>query len=900
MSIRFHIDKQESNQSGCLAIRTSHPFSLEMIKRLSSNDQQEPLLLLCEQELAYNRKLRSRIIIGGMTPLSLFHVPYSRVIDILKSLATTGELFFGEEKLLCDFFSKSELYFLTSANSSSELSIRGRIKANGKEFDLTDCDFICGGHPLLYIKDSYLKCIGTEIGWKDLKQLYMDPKSVSIVKLKEAYDDSDPEHPQFICHEDAEELIKSATKPQPLLILKERTGAFADLWMEYPSPIEAIRIPCHNPATAIRDRKGRVQVRRDLSSEGEWERDLLETDFIKKIVGTTHYYCPVDCVAKSLTFLLEIGWQIEDWEGRKVYRQMNTELEIETEPHAVLIKGKIKYGEHTANLQDVMGAFNKKDRFVQLGIGAVGLLPQKIDHPGLLSVAEAGEITPRGICVKRNHFGCLIDLLEAKEKIACDESFLYLRDKLLAFEGIEHAPPSAAFRGTLRPYQQQGVSWLNFLYTYGFHGLLADDMGLGKTVQVLAFLSRLSTTHPILIVLPTSLIFNWKREIEKFLPTEKLLVHHGQQRSKGIEEIQAAKIILTSYTTLRIDLPLFQKQFYECIILDEAQTIKNASTQSAKTLYQLKSRFRLSLTGTPIENHPGELWAHFRFLIPDLFGDEQAFLADTTAALSDFRYMQKIRKKIKPFLLRRQKQEVAADLPERIEQVVWVEMSAEQKQVYEDFLAGFKGNLFKKVEVDGIGKHRMEVLEAILRLRQICCHPQLAIETTAPSAKMEAVLEDIAVAIDEGRKILLYSQFTSMLGLLAKEVKNRGWPFAYLDGATTNREKVVQKFMEEKEVQLFLISLKAGGIGLNLTAADYVFLYDPWWNDAVENQAIDRAHRIGRKDTVIAKRYIALESIEEKMMKLKANKKSLISDIMHEEELVNTNLSIDDLRFLLT
>jgi len=901
MGIVFNIDKRESDETGTLAVGISEPQSRESIKRMMGGDDKAILELLLDLELLYqSRRKTNRLFIGGMTQITIFHIPYSKVFETLKKLDATRRLSFEGEKLLCDFYGEGEFAFITKAGVDGAVEISGRLKASGKEYNLEDCSFICGGHPLLYIHDHMLRCIITEVEWKDLRKAFTDPKSLSLRDLKDSYDDAEPLHPKFLGENCGDAEIGKDAEPIPLLILKERTGAFADLWMVYPGKSEKIRIACHDPASTLRDNKGLVRVRRDYTSEGSWEKDLLETDYTKKIVGTSHYYCSIESVAKSLTFLLEIGWQIEDCQGRKVCRQTDIELNITQQEIGALINGVVKYGEHDASITDVIGAFNRKERFIEIGVGLVGVLGNKIEHAGLLTAIEEGEVTPVGIQLKKNRFGCLADILESKENVRCDTSLMDLKNKLKTFEGIDRAEPTHAFTGALRPYQQQGVDWLNFLYTYGFHGLLADDMGLGKTVQVLAFLSRLNSDQPILIVLPTSLIFNWKREIERFLPSFNVVVHHGQDRIQDGSNLNKGVIILTSYTILRLDLHLFKPLHYACIILDEAQTIKNASTQTAKTLFQLSSRFRLSITGTPIENHPRELWSHFRFLMPDLLGEEQSFLAETTAAFADFRYLQKMRKKIKPFVLRRQKNEVATELPERIEQVVWVEMAPEQRLVYDEFIAKYKSNLFKKLEADGTAKHRMEILEAILRLRQICCHPTLAMQTEATSAKMEAVLEDVAMAIEEGRKVLLYSQFTSMLALLAENAKARGWKFAYLDGSTTNREKVVQQFQEDKDVSLFLISLKAGGIGLNLTAADYVFLYDPWWNDAIENQAIDRAHRIGRTDTVIAKRYITLESIEEKMMKLKAHKKSLINDLIEGDELASSSLSLDDLSFLLS
>ncbi|MBA3604096.1 MAG: DEAD/DEAH box helicase [Parachlamydiaceae bacterium] len=666
---------------------------------------------------------------------------------------------------------------------------------------------------------------------------------------------------------------------------------------------ERKKIAFHDPSPWIKDIKNKIAIKRQLPSERQWEKDLLETDFTQKMAGKSHYYCPVDCVAKSLTFLMEIGWPIEDCQGNSICRLTNSEFQILSECESFIIKGKIRYEDHDVDLKDVVGAFNRRERFVQLSGNRVGLLPKGLDSFGLNGLAEEGEIVQDGIRLHRNRLGALSELFDSPANFAYDDTFANLKEKLLTFEGLKFAAPSQRFKGELRPYQQEGVNWLAFLYEYGFHGLLADDMGLGKTVQVIAFLSRLEIVKPVLIVLPTSLIFNWKRELEHFLPDASVVVYQGAQRNPWPGDLLISPIILTSYATLRIDLSLFREHEYQCIILDEAQTIKNPNTLTAQAIHKLKGQFRLSLTGTPVENHLSEMWAHFRFIMPDLFGSEKKFNAEVEAGAADFRYLQKMRRKMRPFMLRRKKDEVAKDLPERIEQVVWVEMAQAQRKVYDEMLVGFKGNLFKKVALDGVGKHRMEVLEAILRLRQICCHPLLAIGKSeefidAPSSKLEALLQDLETAVDEGRKVLVYSQFTSMLQIIAKELRAREWAFVYLDGQTKDREKVVNQFQEGPSTLIFLISLKAGGIGLNLTAADYVFLYDPWWNEAVENQAIDRAHRIGRKDTVIAKRYVAVETIEEKMMTLKAAKRSLAADIMQEDVPIS-KLTIDDLHYLL-
>ena len=403
--------------------------------------------------------------------------------------------------------------------------------------------------------------------------------------------------------------------------------------------------------------------------------------------------------------------------------------------------------------------------------------------------------------------------------------------------------------------------------------------------------------------MPTSLLFNWKNEIQQFLPDTECYTHQGPLRTRDPVELSQNKIILTSYTTLRLDCALMQQLNYQCIILDEAQLIKNPQTQSAQSVYSLKAAFKLCITGTPIENSLSELWSLFHFLMPDFLGTLEDFEADLLAGHSDKRYFDRIKRKIGPFILRRSKQEVLKDLPDRIDQIVWIEMSEDQRQIYDHFLAGYKKNLLKKVEIDGVGQHRMEVLEAILRLRQICCHPLLVsslIEENrqVSSAKFDAIEQDLETIVSEGRKALVYSQFTSMLKLMVQLAKKRDWNFSYLDGSTKDREVVVENFQKDPSQSLFFVSLKAGGVGLNLTAADYVYIYDPWWNEAVEEQAINRAHRIGRKDVVIAKRLVVLDSIEEKMIKLKAAKLLAIEQILDESE-SPTNLTIDNLKFLL-
>lgn len=565
----------------------------------------------------------------------------------------------------------------------------------------------------------------------------------------------------------------------PKLRLKDSTGCFANLWMNYGGE----EIPFEDFAPTV---KRRPRLKKE---EKDFEKDLIEAGYFRKTVGDSHYYCPSEKVKESLQLLLDVGWEIEDALGRRLGRG---EVEIREERGMIFIRGQTR-----------------------------ALLDSQIQKLGIWE----GET----FVLKRSHAASLAPLLE-KQGIRWDERLLQLAQGLKQGASLEFSPAGEGFRGALLPYQQKGVDWMSFLYRWGFSGLLADEMGLGKTVQVLAFISRLRTNLPVLIVTPASLLFHWRAEIARFLPGWN-------------------QFVLISYTSLRLNSEEYATQEFEAVVLDESNAIKTAATQTAKAACRLKARFKICLSGTPMENRPDELWSQMQFLMPDLID----------------RSLEK--QQIRPFILRRRKEEVELDLPEKIEQIVWVELGDVQRALYE--------NVRKQVHVEEAD--RIEILEAILRLRQICCDPRL-IQAEAPSSKLEQLIADVKEVLEEGRKVLIYSQFTSMLQLIRKEFPES----LYLDGSTDveKRGEQVLAFQEDPKASLFLLSLKAGGVGLNLTAADYVFLYDPWWNEAVERQAIDRAHRIGRKKTVMAKRYLAAGTIEEKMLQLKHKKQEAADQLL--------------------
>lgn len=889
-SITYNIDKDLSSQDDCLVIVPyvdGKPQALSpqtWLNHCTEPHTKELMRLLLKEEDNHN-KLKSK---KTHAHISSFHISYSQTSDIIKLLAGSGKFFFQQKPLYCDFFSKIEAYISVSEASNGQLAISIHLREKDQSFPLSECDFVCGGSSNWFIKKGFLKLIHTDISWKLLKKSNWISSEQEYQKLvNEIVDPSDPLAPKI------ERFTQTSVKtsPFPILKLKDRTGAFADLWMDYGN---GQLVPYFN--------HGRNDTFRIIDEEQAWEKDLLETGFTKKFVENAHYFCSLDKVTKSLTFLLDIGWTILDYKEQKIVRMGNTTFDLQEKSNAFLVKGKVYFDEYTTDLQDVCGAFSRREKFIQLGNGTTGLLSDQLNKSSLQTLTEEGEIGKEGIVLKKHHLG-LIDELFKQSSVNFDVEIGKLKERLTDFKGIESALPSPEFKGTLRLYQQKGLDWLRFLYDWGFHGLLADDMGLGKTVQVLAFLSQIPADLPHLIVLPSSLVFNWKSEIQRFLPSKTCLVHQGINRTKDPGDLRKQEIILTSYTTLRQDLPLFSAVSYHSLILDEAQYIKNHRTLSAQAVCSLNATFRLAITGTPIENHLGELWSHFHFLMPGLLDNYDEFMAQINAAQSDSRHLVRLQQKIRPFMLRRTKKEAAPDLPERIDQVLMIELTPTQRQIYDDYIAGVRGNLLKKVEIDGVSKHRIEILEAILRLRQICCHPALVSsslndEACLDSTKLDTLLNDLEQVLEEGSKALIYSQFTSMLSLIGKAMNKRGWRFVTLDGTTQKREEVVRQFQEDQTIPFFLISLKAGGVGLNLTAADYVFLYEPWWNEAAENQAIDRVHRIGREKVVISKRLVACETIEERMMSLKTKKRELSENLL-EGTLADASISEDDLKYLL-
>jgi len=496
----------------------------------------------------------------------------------------------------------------------------------------------------------------------------------------------------------------------------------------------------------------------------------------------------------------------------------------------------------------------------------------------------------------------------ARWRFRGQHDILALAERLRAAQGIARIAPPAGLGLELRHYQLEGLAWLQFLREQNIAGILADDMGLGKTAQTLAHLllekeaGRLD--RPALIVLPTSLIFNWKNEAARFAPALSILSLHGPERKSHFADIDRYDVVLTTYPLLWRDAAELTSHHYHLLILDEAQTVKNARSQGATVVRQIDARHRLCLTGTPLENHLGELWSQFDFLLPGFLGSNHAFTKYWRTPIEkqdDPSRRDLLARRVQPFILRRRKEEVARELPPKTIIVRKVELVGGQRDLYETVRVAMDEKVRAEIASKGFNRSQIVILDALLKLRQVCCDPRLvkakAAQKVRERAKLELLMTMLPEQVEEGRRILLFSQFTSMLQLIEKELRLAGLDYLLLTGQTRDREDLVQRF-QSGEVPIFLISLKTGGVGLNLTAADTVIHYDPWWNPAAENQATDRAHRLGQDKPVFVYKLIVAGSIEEKILALQERKAELAAQILADDVSIDAKFSNEDLAAL--
>lgn len=658
----------------------------------------------------------------------------------------------------------------------------------------------------------------------------------------------------------------------------------------------------------IFDDVNQKMIYRDLGFESKAVTEVLDEN-MKKVYSIYHssedgdsYEMHSKHLSKCILNLLSKNWRIFT-EGKSLKRAGDFELNVTSGIDWFELHGSLKFEEQEMSLPDLLKAAQNSEgeSLIELGDGSFGMLPEDWlkKYSALL---EMGDKKEGHIEFKKNQVGLLDTLLQSEPDIKFDKIFSQFREKLLTFQGIKPLNEPSSFKGELRAYQKEGLAWLNFLQEFNLGGCLADDMGLGKTVQMLALLEKRrgrskQVKQTSLIIVPRSLIHNWYEEAKKFTPNLKVLIYSGIERKEYHEKLEEYHIVLTTYGTMRRDIGLLVNIEFDYIVLDEAQAIKNSKSQSAKASRLLKGKHRLALSGTPVENHIGELWSIFEFLNPGMLGHINAF-----SSVKEEESREVIRRSIRPFMLRRTKDQVAKDLPAKTEQVIYCEMSKKQKSTYDKIKKYYQANLTNKIKEKGMNRVKIQVLEALLRLRQAACHPGLIDESYLgeESCKLDTILEQLKEVVDEGHKVLVFSQFTSFLKIVKQELVKENIAFHYLDGRTRKRQELVESFQNSPDIKVFLISLKAGGVGLNLTSADYVFILDPWWNPAVEAQAIDRAHRIGQTKKVFAYRLICKDTVEEKVMELQKNKKELVKSIISEDKNLIKNLTQEDLGYLLS
>jgi superfamily II DNA or RNA helicase len=563
----------------------------------------------------------------------------------------------------------------------------------------------------------------------------------------------------------------------------------------------------------------------------------------------------------------------------------------------------VAYGDVSATLPELLAALDRGDRTIRLGDGSLGVLPEEWLRR-YTPLTAIGTLQPDGTIRYRTHQAALLDaLLESQNDAAIevDDAFAQLRDRLATASHPEAMDPPASFRGELRSYQREALGWIQFLRHFSFGGCLADDMGLGKTVTVLAELARVAGTapRPSLVVVPRSVVHNWKAEAAKFTPTLRVLDYSDINRRQADDQLSEVDLVIVTYGTVRRDIEQLRHVQFEYVILDEAQAIKNASTEAAKAVRLLNSRFRLALSGTPIENHLGELWSLFEFLNPGLLGRASQFRKAAKGRAEDT--VSLVARGLRPFLLRRTKAQVATELPARTEQTLTCELSPRERSFYDALRRHYRQSLLAHVSKVGVQRSGLQVLEALLRLRQAACHPGLIAPARQheSSSKIELLMERLQEVVEEGHKALVFSQFTSLLALVKPVMDAAKIPYEYMDGRTRDRGPRIERFQTDPNCPVFLVSLKAGGVGLNLTAADYVFLLDPWWNPAVEAQAIDRTHRIGQTKEVFAYRIIAENTVEEKVLALQDTKRALADAVLSANPVGLAGLSASELEFLL-
>jgi SNF2 family DNA or RNA helicase len=659
-------------------------------------------------------------------------------------------------------------------------------------------------------------------------------------------------------------------------------------------------------------------VHRDRAKETEFIRklELLHSNFIRPDNGQQLALKGNDVLKNNWFFLFvdamrDMKVPVYGFEALKNFRfntaKPQTKIHISSNTDWFDARVDIVFGEQKVTIADVKKALANRQQFVHLQDGTLGILPEEwIKKYSLLF--RVGEGKANELRLSKYHMSVIDELYENRNEqelvVKLEEKY----DSLRNFNKIEEIPVPEHLVEVLRPYQAHGFNWLNYLKQIGWGGILADDMGLGKTLQALCYLNYFRSTHGklmALVVCPTTLMFNWENEIKKFTPTLTYHIHHGGERTKDKKKLMESDIIITTYGTLRSDIKLLVDIPLDYVVLDESQAIKNPASKVTKAAGLLNAKNRLCLSGTPLQNNTFDIFAQMNFLNPGMLGSIEFFRQEFSIPIDKFGEADRkdhLRKLLFPFILRRTKEQVAKDLPEKTETILFCEMEDEQRNIYDAYRNDFRDKILGTIEQNGIQRSQLTILQGLMKLRQICDSPAILNEADKfpnHSIKLEELSREITENIGN-HKALVFSQFLGMLALIKSKLRELEVDFEYFDGSTSaiDREKAIQRFQNDDNCRVFLISLKAGGVGLNLTAADYVYIVDPWWNPAVEQQAIDRTHRIGQTKNIFAYRMICKDTIEDKILQLQDRKRLLAKDLITDDEGFVKSLSREDVEYL--
>ncbi|MGZ8541533.1 MAG: SNF2-related protein [Chitinophagaceae bacterium] len=804
----------------------------------------------------------------------------------------------------------------TPIATGTHYSVYCRVKAKGMEYDLEQNE---SNSPLFFLYNNQLYI------WKNNEVVHLVDKFLPAGKMMVSQDDWSKTLHEFLLplakehRVDFDKSIIQEVKdgdPEVKLFLIEK----GDYLVFQPS------FSYKGYETKARDRDEIVVpqgekvliVHRNREAESAFIAKLqnLHSNFIVNEESGSLALKGADVLKNNWFFLFvdamkEMKTPVFGFEALKNFRfntaKPQTKIFISSNTDWFDAKVDIVFGDQKVTVAEVKRALANKQQFVQLNDGTLGILPDEwLKKYSLLF--RVGEGSANNLKLSRFHLSVVDELYEGRDE---EELVVQLEAKyenLRQFNTIKEIDPPETLKAILRPYQVAGYQWLNYLTEIKWGGILADDMGLGKTVQALSFVDHFRNEHgsiKALVVCPTTLIYNWENEIKKFTPGLSYRIHHGPARTRSREEIIDHDVTITTYGTLRSDIKLLMSVNFDYVILDESQAIKNPSSKVTKAACLLNAKHRLCMSGTPLQNNTFDVFAQMHFLNPGMLGTMEFFRQEFAIPIDKFGEQDRkdhLKKILYPFILRRTKEQVAKDLPEKQEMILWCEMEDEQRNIYDAYRNEFRDKILGTIKEQGIQRSQLTILQGLMKLRQICDSPAILNEEEKfenHSIKLDELAREITENISN-HKALVFSQFLGMLALIRGKLEELGVKYEYFDGSTSapDREKAIQSFQNDDTVRVFLISLKAGGVGLNLTAADYVYIVDPWWNPAVEQQAIDRTHRIGQTKNIFAYRMICRDTIEDKILQLQDKKRALAKDLIADDSTFVKSLSREDVEYL--